>query len=52
MMAKGAKVNRTPDIAAFRKSVESVYARAREKFGAADVDTVLAETAEIRKTVK
>ncbi len=52
MTAKGAKVNRTPDIAAFRKSVEPVYARAREKFGAADVDTVLAETAEIRKTVK
>jgi tripartite ATP-independent transporter DctP family solute receptor len=52
MTAKGAKVNRTPDIAAFRKSVESVYARAREKFGAADVDTVLSEAAEIRKTVK
>lgn len=52
MTAKGAKVNRTPDIAAFRKSVEPVYVRAREKFGAADVDTVLAETAEIRKTVK
>lgn len=52
MTAKGAKVNRTPDIAAFRKSVESVYARAREKFGAADVDTVLAETAEIRRTIK
>lgn len=52
MTAKGAKVNRTPDIAAFRKSVESVYVRAREKFGAADVDTVLAETAAIRKTVK
>jgi len=52
MTAKGAKVNRTPDITAFRKSVESVYTRAREKFGAADVDTVLAETAAIRKTVK
>jgi tripartite ATP-independent transporter DctP family solute receptor len=52
MTAKGAKVNRTPDIAAFRKSVESVYVKAREKFGAADVDTVLAETAAIRKTVK
>lgn len=52
MTAKGAKVNRTPDIAAFRKSVESVYTRAREKFGAADVDTVLAETAEIRRTVR
>ena len=52
MMAKGAKVNRTPDIAAFRKSVESVYARAREKFGAADVDQVLAETEAVRKSVR
>jgi tripartite ATP-independent transporter DctP family solute receptor len=52
MTAKGAKVNRTPDIAAFRKSVEPVYARAREKFGAADVDQVLAETEAVRKAVK
>jgi len=52
MTAKGAKVNRTPDIAAFRKSVESVYARAREKFGAAEVDRVLAETEAVRKAVK
>lgn len=52
MAGKGAKINRTPDIAAFRKSVEPVYARAREKFGSADVDAVLAETAAIRKTVK
>jgi tripartite ATP-independent transporter DctP family solute receptor len=52
MTAKGAKVNRTPDIAAFRKSVESVYARARDKFGAADVDQVLSETEAVRKAVK
>ena len=51
MTAKGAKVNRTPNIAAFRKSVEPIYGKAREKYGA-DVDTVLAETAAIRKAVK
>ena len=51
MASKGAKINRTPDIAAFRKAVEPIYAKAREKYGA-DVDTVLAETAAIRKAVK
>jgi TRAP-type transport system periplasmic protein len=51
MAAKGAKINRTPNIAAFRKSVEPIYAKAREKYGA-DVDTVLAETSAIRKAVK
>jgi TRAP-type transport system periplasmic protein len=51
MASKGAKINRTPNIAAFRKSVEPIYAKAREKYGA-DVDTVLAETAAIRKAVK
>ena len=51
MTSKGAKINRTPNIAAFRKSVEPIYAKAREKYGA-DVDTVLAETAAIRKSVK
>ena len=51
MTAKGAKVNRKPDIEAFRKAVEPVYAKAREKFGA-DVDQVLAETAAVRKAVK
>jgi tripartite ATP-independent transporter DctP family solute receptor len=51
MAAKGAKINRKPDTEAFRKSVESVYAKAREKYGA-DVDQVLAETAAIRKSVK
>ncbi len=52
MAAKGAKINRNPDIAAFRKVVESVYTKTREKYGSQDVDTVLAETAEIRKNMK
>lgn len=51
MAAKGAKINRKPDTEAFRKAVEPVYAKAREKYGA-DVDAVLAETAAIRKSVK
>jgi tripartite ATP-independent transporter DctP family solute receptor len=51
MAAKGAKINRKPNTDAFRKSVEPVYAKAREKYGA-DVDTVLAETAAVRKAVK
>ena len=51
MAAKGAKINRTPNIEAFRKSVAPVYSMAREKYGA-DVDAVLAETAAIRKAVK
>jgi TRAP-type transport system periplasmic protein len=51
MGAKGAKINRKPDVAAFRKSVEPVYVKAREKYGA-DVDVVLKETAAIRAAVK
>ncbi len=51
MSAKGAKINRKPDVAAFRKSVEPVYTKAREKYGA-DVDAVLKETAAIRAAVK
>lgn len=51
MASKGAKINRNPNTAAFRKSVEPVYAKAREKYGA-DVDQVLAETAAVRKAVK
>ncbi len=51
MAAKGAKINRKPNTEAFRKSVEPVYAKAREKYGA-DVDAVLAEAAAIRKSVK
>jgi TRAP-type transport system periplasmic protein len=51
MAAKGAKINRKPNTEAFRKSVDSVYVKAREKYGA-DVDTVLAEAAAVRKAVK
>ncbi|MES3001495.1 MAG: hypothetical protein V4787_12455 [Pseudomonadota bacterium] len=51
MASTGAKVNRKPDLVAFRKSVEPVYAKAREKYGA-DADTVLKEAEAIRKTVK
>ncbi len=51
MAAKGAKINRKPNTEAFRKSVEPVYAKAREKYGA-DVDAVLAEAAAVRKAVK
>jgi TRAP-type transport system periplasmic protein len=51
MQGKGAVINRKPNTPAFRKAVEPVYAKAREKYGA-DVDQVLAETAAIRKAVK
>jgi TRAP-type transport system periplasmic protein len=51
MAAKGAKINRKPNTEAFRKSVESVYVKAREKYGA-DVDMVLSEAAAVRKSVK
>ena len=51
MEAKGAKINRKPNTGAFRKSVEPVYAKAREKYGA-EVDAVLAEAAAVRKAVK
>ncbi len=51
MASKGAKINRKPNTEAFRKAVEPVYAKAREKYGA-DVDAVLAEAAAVRKAVK
>ncbi|MDP1740151.1 TRAP transporter substrate-binding protein [Polaromonas sp.] len=51
MASKGAKINRKPDTEAFRKSVEPVYAKAREKYGA-DVDLVLSDAAAVRKAVK
>lgn len=47
MIAAGAKVS-TPDIAPFRKAVESVYDKARDVYGAEAVDSVLADTARIR----
>lgn len=51
MASKGAKVNRKPNTEAFRKAVQPVYAKARDKYGA-DVDKVLAEAAAVRKAVK
>jgi TRAP-type transport system periplasmic protein len=51
MAAKGAKINRKPNTEAFRKSVDPVYAKAREKYGA-DVDIVLSEAAAVRKAVR
>jgi tripartite ATP-independent transporter DctP family solute receptor len=47
MEAKGAKVSR-PDLAAFRKSVEPVYAKAKEKYGP-DLDAALADSEAVRK---
>ena len=51
MSSRGAKVNAKPDMAAFRQSVKPAYDKAREKYGA-DVDKVLAEAENIRKTTK
>jgi len=48
MTAKGAKINRTPDIGAFRKSVEPVYQKTRDKYGSVEVNAVLAEAAAVR----
>jgi tripartite ATP-independent transporter DctP family solute receptor len=47
MEAKGAKVSR-PDLAPFRKLMQPVYTKAREKYGA-DLDTILADADAIRK---
>jgi tripartite ATP-independent transporter DctP family solute receptor len=51
MAAKGAKINSKPDIEAFRKAVQPVYGKAREKFGA-DVDALLKDAEAVRKSVK
>lgn len=51
MSSKGAKVNAKPDVEAFRKAVQPVYAKAREKFGA-DVDVFLKDAEMVRKSVK
>lgn len=51
MGAKGAKVNRSPDIAAFRQAVQPVYVMAREKYGA-DADEVMKEAETVRASVK
>ena len=50
MSAKGAKVNR-PALEPFRQSVQPVYAKAKEKYGA-DVDAFLKDAELVRKSVK
>jgi tripartite ATP-independent transporter DctP family solute receptor len=50
MTAKGAKVAR-PTIAPFREAVKPVYDRAREAFGAAAVDSMLADCEAIRRSL-
>ncbi len=50
MESRGAVVNR-PDIAPFREAVAPVYDRAREVYGDAVVDAVLAEAEAIRQAV-
>jgi len=51
MAAKGAKINAKPNVAAFRASVQPVYGKAREKYGA-DVDALLKDAEAVRKAVK
>jgi TRAP-type transport system periplasmic protein len=50
MASKGAKILH-PNIELFRAAVKSAYERAREKYGAADTDKVLAEAEAIRKAL-
>jgi hypothetical protein len=50
MTAKGAIVSK-PDLAVWRKATEDVYERARKEFGAAAVDQILKEAADIRKSL-
>jgi TRAP-type transport system periplasmic protein len=47
MAAKGAKIAK-PDLTAFRKAVAPVYDKAKEKFGAAEVETLLKDAEAIR----
>ena len=51
MAAKGAKVNAKPNVAAFRASVQPVFVKARDKYGA-DVDAFMKEAEAVRKSVK
>ncbi|MDP3822467.1 MAG: TRAP transporter substrate-binding protein [Burkholderiales bacterium] len=51
MASKGAKINAKPDVEAFRKAVQPVYAKARDKYGA-DVDALLKDAEGIRKSTK
>jgi len=51
MASRGAKINAKPNVAAFRTSVQPVYGKAREKYGA-DVDAFLKDAETVRKTTK
>jgi TRAP-type transport system periplasmic protein len=51
MASKGAKINAKPNVEAFRKAVQPVYAKAREKYGA-DVDAFLKEAEAVRRSTK
>jgi tripartite ATP-independent transporter DctP family solute receptor len=50
MTSKGAKVT-NPPAEPFRKAVQSVYGKARDKYGAADVDAFLADAEKVRKAL-
>ena len=50
MESKGAKIAR-PSAEPFRAAVQPVYAKAREKYGAGDVDTFLKDAEAVRKAV-
>jgi len=50
MESKGAKITR-PALGPFRQAVQPVYAKAREKYGKADVDAFLADAEAVRKAL-
>jgi len=50
MTSKGAKVT-NPSADPFRKAVQPVYGKARDKYGAANVDAFLADAAAVRKAL-
>ncbi|HSR13960.1 MAG TPA: TRAP transporter substrate-binding protein, partial [Thermodesulfobacteriota bacterium] len=50
MESKGAKIARPP-LAPFRQAVQSVYGKARDKYGKTDVDAFLAEAEAVRKAL-
>ncbi len=51
MASKGAKINASPNVAAFRAAVQPVYTKAREKYGA-DVDAFLKDAEAVRTALK
>ena len=50
MASKGAKIT-NPSADPFRKAVQPVYGKARDKYGAANVDAFLADAAAVRKAL-